>query len=454
MTPVAASPPLPFGPSPPALGTVAGGGPPSTAALPSGFLADVPLRAASSPGATTPAGGASTRLSRSAGLRPGAAVPSQIVRTVKRAVAVVPPVIWVLVAVLALASSLLAGGSALLAHRKRRVERQREALLEDVGLLQRALLPPAPEQIAGVATSVAYRPASGRNAGGDFYDVFALDGERLGLLIGDVSATGHRALGLTTLVRHTLRAYLEVGMAPRAALAVGSGVLAHHLGGDPASVTAAVYDRETGMLTYAGAGHPPPVVLGSVGFEPVTACPSPPLGEAEPTGLRQTSVLLPAGSLACFYTDGVVEARVGGELFGYRRLWLALSRLAGRATAPAVLERVAEEADALPDDMAVCVLRVAHHVPAAGAGQGVGRIEELELSRDSVRTIRPSEFLTACGVPSDRVDALIEEARAAVQRLGGGVLRVEIGPGVARAELALSRMDALAPALTAPRPRA
>jgi hypothetical protein len=361
-------------------------------------------------------------------------------------VEVIPALVWLLVGALALFTLLGAAASWLLAARKRRLEDQREALLQDVGLLQRALLPPAPEQIAGVATSVAYRPAAGPAAGGDFYDVFALDGERLGLLVGELSSSGRRALGVTALVRHTLRAYIEAGMAPRTALQVASRALEHQLGEDEATVTAAVYDRQSGMLTYASAGHPPPVVLGAAAFEPLTACGSPPLGSGETTGLRQTSVALPPGSTVCFYTDGVLEARVRDERFGYRRLTRALSGMGARADARELLDQVGQEADGSSDDMAACVLRVAQHVAAVPEGEEIHRLEELEISRKGLHGREPAEFLAACGVPSDQIEALVEEFRATGDRLGGGLLRVRVGPGVARADLSLAGANLLTPA--------
>ena len=397
--------------------------------------AGVPDSAAPSP----PASGERLRVAPAA---------SPVVRTVRSVVEVIPPVIWLLVGVLAAITLLLAAGSWLLAHRGRRLEHQREALLEDVGLLQRALLPAAPEQIAGVATSVAYRPATGPDAGGVFYDALALKDGRLGLLIGELSIGGRRSLGLTALVRHTLRAYLEAGLQPRTALQLASRVLDHQLAGEQASVTTAVYDREHGVLTYASAGNPPPVVLGTAGFEPITACASPPLAAGEPTGLRQTTVSLPPGSLVCFYTEGVVRATVRGHPFGYRRLWAALGELGVPGDARSLLERIGDEADdQATEDMAACLLRVAHHVPAAASQGLVRRVEELELFRGDLETDRPAEFLAACGIPSDTIAELIEEFRSTGSRLGGVLLRVLVGPGLPHAELALNRVELL-PAFT------
>jgi hypothetical protein len=88
----------------------------------------------------------------------------------------VPTGVWVGLLVLAGLAAALAAGSIVSTVRARRLERQRELLRADVGLLQSALLPIVPAKIAGVSVSAAYRPAGGPAAGGDFYDLFPLAG--------------------------------------------------------------------------------------------------------------------------------------------------------------------------------------------------------------------------------------------------------------------------------------
>ena len=236
-----------------------------------------------------------------------------VTNTVERLVKVVPDELKAALAALAALSVMLGVGYLLAALRARRLARQRRELLQEVGLLQTALLPPVPDKVGALLTSVAYRPADGPGAGGDFYDVLPLSGGRVGFILGDVSGHGRGALARTAFMRYTLRAYLEAGLEPRVALQVAGRVIDDNLGGDFATVLLAVHDPDTGSLTYASAGHPAPIVVGPQPHDPVTAASSPPIGVGVRTGLRQTTVPLVPGAVAALFTDGLMEARTAGR---------------------------------------------------------------------------------------------------------------------------------------------
>jgi len=337
-------------------------------------------------------------------------------------VEVVPAPLRALVAGLAALSILLALAYGLTLLRNRRLAGQRRELLGRVGLLQAALLPELPESFGSCRVSVAYRPADGPGAGGDFYDVLPLAGGKTAVLIGDVSGHGRAALGRTALARYTLRAYLEAGLEPREALQIAGSVMAGKLEGDFVTALLAVHDAAAGTLTYASAGHPPPIVVSSEGFEPVLVGTAPPLGVGASTGQRQTTLPFPPGAIACFYTDGLSEARRAGDQLEASGLERVVRELGPDVTAEQVVDRVAASARTVSDDAAACVL-VAEEGPAIVRS----RVERLEVSRAELRGPMLRQFLDACGVSVHRVRAAERDAREVAGRMGGALVEVRMG---------------------------
>ena len=325
-------------------------------------------------------------------------------------------------AALAALCLLLAIGYLLAGMRARRLSKQRRELLQEVGLLQSALLPPVPAKVGALRTSVAYRPADGPGAGGDFYDVLPLAGGRVGFILGDVSGHGRGALARTAFMRYTLRAYLEAGLEPRVALQVAGRVIDDNLGGDFATVLLAVHDPDTGSLTYASAGHPAPIVVGPQTHEPVTAGSSPPIGVGVRTGLRQTTVPLVSGSVAALFTDGLMEARTEEGILGRERLAELLDGLGDDASARGLIESVAAESTKLSDDMAAVIVS-----PTAGVTAGLFRTEQLELSARELEGPISRRFLEACGLSPHEVEDAEHDARLLAERFGGVVLHVVFG---------------------------
>jgi hypothetical protein len=311
--------------------------------------------------------------------------------------------------------------SRLASLRARRLEGQRVSLLRDLGVMQTALVPEIPARLGGLAASVAYRPAEGPAAGGDFYDLFVPEPGKVAIILGDVSGHGHQALTHAALTRYTLRAYLQAGLEPRAALALTGRVLANTATESFATVAVGIYHTREGRLTYALAGHPPPILHGFQAHEHIAACTSPPIGWTVPTGRRQTTISLPAGAVVCFFSDGLIEARCEQELLGRERLSEILTTLGPRPSATELLQRVRAAALATPDDMAACILRPEATVRAADT-----HIEELEADIRTLEEIHVRRFLHTCQLPTPEIAQVLDRASDIAAVFGTAVLRVEL----------------------------
>ncbi len=326
--------------------------------------------------------------------------------------------------------------------RAKRLELQRASLLDDLHAMQVALVPEVPAELAALGVSVAYRPADGVAAGGDFYDVFELEPGRVAVVLGDVCGHGREALERAALTRYTVRAYLQAGLEPRAALALAGRALA-----DPeahfATVAAAVYDSQDARLTYACAGHPAPIVLGRGVPTPLEVCCSPPVGWGIPTGRRQSRIPLPVGAVVCFFTDGLTEARCKEGLLGTTRLGELLASLGRDPSADELIDRVSAAADVTPDDMAACVLTA--HSASAGHSEpgGEAHVEELEFERRDLDNGGLSRFLSECDLAGTRAAELLNAAEQALACNETALLQVELGDDGPRARI-------LAPAETLP----
>lgn len=336
----------------------------------------------------------------------------------------------------------LAIRSRMVGRRARRLEGQRATLLRDVDAMQAALVPQVPARVGGLSVSVAYHPADGPAAGGDFYDVFVPERGRIAIILGDVVGHGHGALTHAALTRFTLRAYLQTGMEPRAALALAGRVLADRSMENFATVAVAVYHAREGRLVYASAGHPPPLLHGLQTREPLAMCASPPIGWNVPTGRRQTTVSLPPGAVACFFTDGLIEARCNErELLGRRRLSEILAGLGSRPDAEKLLARVRAAALSTPDDMAACIVMPEMTVIPARTHIEEFEADAQELDRGDVR-----RFLETCQVLTPEIDRAVDRAGEIMAVFGTAVLHVELLPGDATVTVSpprpLPRVDA------------
>src|SRR5262249_44388806 len=132
--------------------------------------------------------------------------------------------------------------------------------------LQRSVLPGTLPSIGRLDLAVCYLPATeGANVGGDWYDAFPLDGNRVGLVSGDV--TGHRITWASTMaqVRSMLPASAIDCPGPGEVRARPTPALTRLPPEALATAVYAVLDPATGELVYANAGHLPPLIATGAG---------------------------------------------------------------------------------------------------------------------------------------------------------------------------------------------
>jgi putative methionine-R-sulfoxide reductase with GAF domain len=178
--------------------------------------------------------------------------------------------------------------------------------------LQRSLLPSSLPEVAGLAFGARYVPGAETGLGGDWYDLFSLPGDRLGVVMGDVSGHGLEAAVIMGRLRSALRAYALDCESPAEVLAKLDRKANHFEHGAMATVAYGIIGPSRDSLTLSLAGHLPPVLAlpGEAAGRLVDAPPDPPIGLTIGQPERRTSVVgLPPGAVLAFYTDGLVERR-------------------------------------------------------------------------------------------------------------------------------------------------
>nr|WP_212911825.1 SpoIIE family protein phosphatase [Streptomyces sp. TS71-3] len=198
-------------------------------------------------------------------------------------------------------------------------------------ILQRSLLPPGDPEASGLDIACRYLPGNAATeVGGDWFDVIELPGHRTALVVGDVMGRGLRAAVAMGELRTAVRTLALLDLEPAEVLSALDEIargLGTPGGVQQATRTArqsrdadlsevylatciyAVYDSVTRRITFANAGHLPPVIA-----EPGESAlmldvpPGMPLGVGgEP--FEEVEVKLAEGTLLALYTDGLVESR-------------------------------------------------------------------------------------------------------------------------------------------------
>ncbi len=232
--------------------------------------------------------------------------------------------------------------------------------------LQQSLLPSVLPSVPGLDVGVIYQAAGeGALAGGDFYDVFPLDGRSWCFVVGDVCGTGPEAAAVTGLARHTIRSLMRVGfpVAPTLerlnAAILDEGERARFL-----TLVCGTFRQQGGRLhlSLVNAGHPSPFVVGVDGVVRRIGRPQLLLGVEERVEYVAEDTTLERGELLVALTDGVLERRSGTRMLddeGVAADLAQVGKMPAQAVAQRLLRLVVEFADEpASDDLAILALRV------------------------------------------------------------------------------------------------
>ncbi|MGW2616847.1 SpoIIE family protein phosphatase [Streptomyces sp. NPDC001500] len=324
----------------------------------------------------------------------------------------------------------------------RRYTRERRTALT----LQRSLLPERLPQAPAVGLAHRYLPAgAGEEIGGDWFDVIALSGGRVALVVGDVVGHGVHASATMGRLRTAVRTLADADFAPDELLTRLDDLVirldreegpdarrqAEEASGEVgATCLYAVYDPVAGLCDLARAGHPPPVLVTADGEVEVLDLPAgPPLGLG---GLpfESARITMGAGSLLALYTDGLI-ATPGRDIdVGLDLLTEALRRPA------AGLEEVCDEvmrkvrADPPGDDIVLLLARA--------SGLGPDRVRTWQLPGD------PAAVAGARRAASEQLAAWgLSELEFSTELIVSELVTNAIRYGSAPIELRLIRADVL-----------
>jgi len=228
------------------------------------------------------------------------------------------------------------------AGRERRVRADREQReLEEARRIQRTLLPATLPVMDGFELAASWQPASG--VGGDCYDAIRFSPHRLALSIADVVGKGIPAALLMSNLQAAVRAFASEAARPAELCEQVNAVLCGHIAeGRFISFFYCVADAEIGTLSYANAGHFPPLLVKADGSVVRLGNGGPVLGVIPACAYEAGEVPFGAGDRLILYTDGITEARdERDEEFGDERLQ-ALAVAHRACSAPALQARLVD----------------------------------------------------------------------------------------------------------------
>jgi serine phosphatase RsbU (regulator of sigma subunit) len=258
-----------------------------------------------------------------------------------------------------LAEAVRIAGQAALAIDNARLYQQQKQFADT---MQRSMLPQSVPELPGLELGDAYESSARVEVGGDVYDFVELPDGRLAVALGDVTGHGIEAAADMAMAKFVFRSLAREHSEPSDFLQSANEVIVGEIApGKFITMVYVVISPESGEISVAGAGHPQPRIVRADGQVASLEAHGLVLGIERGQRYDEVHAALAPGDAVVLYTDGVIEARGEGELYGMERLDRTLAErvaLPPRELARAVLDdcRIFSQGE-LADDCAVVVVR-------------------------------------------------------------------------------------------------
>ena len=254
------------------------------------------------------------------------------------------------------AASSIAGQAALALDNARLYQQQKQF----ADSMQRSLLPREQPQADGLDVGAVYASSARMEVGGDVYDFLELADGRLAVVLGDVTGHGIDAAADMAMAKFVFRSLAREHPEPSEFLAAANEIVLEEIGdGKFITMLYVTADGGAGEVACASAGHPSPRIVRAGAVEPLCLH-GLALGIEGGQAYEAERVTLAPGDAAVLFTDGLLEARREGELYGEERLDASLAKhasLPAEELAVALVEDCRAFGGELADDCAVVVLK-------------------------------------------------------------------------------------------------
>ena len=194
------------------------------------------------------------------------------------------------------------------AQATKRSDARQKREFEDARLIQRGLLPTTTPQLDGLALASSWQPANG--VGGDCFDMLTFGVGAMGVYIADVAGKGVPAALLMSNLQAAVRAFAQDGAAPGSVCTSVNRLLCRNMAsGRFVTFCYTRIDIAAGKLTYANAGHNPPLLIRANGAIDKLSPGGTVLGVFDESTYEQGDFALRPGDRLVLYTDGITEGR-------------------------------------------------------------------------------------------------------------------------------------------------